>query len=679
MMEYTRQFANCYGWSKYQARGREVSNVITCLVLIALALQSSPGAAQDTTGTAPPAVNTENWACEYCAFEEGWYSEITLGLGNVSDDSYKFGEYNGLQEEGGYLIGEASARYRGEDAVYLELYASDLGLDTRSVEIEGGRQGSYAIFLQYDEIPHYISDSASTPYIGSGGDVLTLPSGWVGASSTSGMTALSSSLREVDLKTERKRLGTGITITTESPWSYDVNLRHEDKEGNKPGGGAFLFSSAQLVEPVDYVTDEIDASVSYTSKRWQGRFAYYASVFSNSNESLTFENAYTPDPNDEGQLALPPDNEFHQFSLSLAYLINDRNHVSGDIAIGSMKQDEKLLQATRNSSLSVALPADSADVEVDTTNARLKFISSPTDRLDVSAAYSYDERDNKTPELIYEWVSTDIAPAPQRANLPYSYTRNSVKFKADYEYARGIKLGAGYDIDERERTFQEVDETSEDTLWGTLRLRNIDRLFIEIKLATSSRDASTSEIVAAIDPPQNALMAKYNMADRERDSIGIFISYMPSLYYTIGVSVDRARDDYDNSELGLTESDDNSLSFDLTALISETVSFNAFIGKQQINSSQANSQGFSAADWFATTEDTFDNYGIGLNFVVIEDTMDAGIDFSVARSTGEIEVDNGGLVSAFPELRTDLETLRLYTTYRLNEKDRKSTRLNSSH
>ena len=313
------------------------------------------------------------------------------------------------------------------------------------------------------------------------------------------------------------------------------------------------------------------------------------------------------------------------------------------------------------------LPGDSADVEVDTTNARLRYMTSPNDRLDISAAYSYDDRDNKTQELMYAWVSTDAVAAPLRANLPYSYTRNSLELEADYKLSRGIKLGAGYQIDDRERSFQEVDETSEDTLWGTIRLRSIDRLFVELKLAHSSRDASSSEAVAAIDPPQNVLMAKYNMADRERDSFGFFASYMPHPYYTFSFSVDHARDEYDNSELGLTESDDDSVNFDVTALLSETTSFNVFFGRQRIESSQAGSQGFSTADWSATTRDTFDSLGFGFNFVVIEDTMDAGIDFSVARSSGDIEVAGGAPSGVFPELQTDLESLRLYLAYRVDE------------
>ena len=639
------------------------------LVLILLTMPLSPAGAQDTTEPMELAIDTSKWKCKFCEFEEGWYSDVTLGVGYVDEASFKFGEYNGLNEDGAYLIGEINARYRGEDAAYLDLSVADVGLDTRSLAIEGGRQGSYDLFLRYDEWPHFVSDSASTPYLGSGGDALTLPAGWVSAGSTAGMTALPQTLREVDLETRRKRLGTGISITTDSPWSYRVDLRRDDKAGSKRGGGAFLFNSAQLVEPVDYLTDEIDAAVSYARKDWQASLAYYVSTFTNSNESLTWENAFAPvvPVPAEGQLALPPDNEFQQLALSAAYQVNARNLLSADFAVGHMEQNEKLLQATLNPALLPLLPADSANAEVDTTNARLKFVSMMTDRLRFSASYSYDDRDNKTPQLMYDWVVTDIVPATQRSNLPYSYTRNSVKLKADYDYARGTRFGVGYDMDDRERTFQEVDETSEDTLWGTIRVRSIDTLFLEFRLATSSREASDSGVVTAIVSSQNALMNKYHMADRERDSIRFFASFMPHPDYTVGLSLDSAWDKYDKSELGLTESRDNSVNVDVSAMLSDTIGLSTFIGRQNIDSSQAGSQTFSSADWFANTRDSFDNFGIGITYILIENTLDIGADFSRARSTGQIDVDGVSPTQAFPDLRTDLETVRLYLNYRLDE------------
>jgi len=645
------------------------------LMLVLLTLQTHGAGAQEADEQeadeqAAAVVDTSKWKCKYCEFEEGWSSEITLGLGYVSDDSYKFGEYNGLYEQGTYLIGDARLGYRNENANYLDITISELGLDSRSLSIEGGRQGSYSIFLRYDELPHFISDSASTPYLGNGGDALTLPNSWVRAGSTAGMTALGQTLQGVDLKTQRKRLGTGISIATASPWSYSIDLQRDDKEGTKRTGGSFFFNAAQLVEPVDYVTEEINASVSYTKNQWQARLAYYISTFTNQNKALTWENAFTPivAGADDGQLALPPDNEFQQLALSAAYKFNARNHLSGDFAVGRMKQNERLLQATLNPTLVVpALPTDSANAEVDTTNARLKFVSTMTDRLRLSANYNYDERDNRTPQLIYDWVTTDSFLAPQRTNLPYSYTRSAFKIKADYDYVKGTRLGVGYDRDERERTHQEVDETSEDTLWGTIRVRNIDKLFLEFKIARSYRDTSPYEVVAEIDPPQNVLMTKYNMADRERDLIAAFASFSPHPNYSIGIAIDRANNEFDESVLGLSKSSDTSINLDVTAILSAATSVSVFLGRQNIKSSQAGSQAFADPDWSASIDDTFDNFGISLSYILIENKLDIGVDYSNSRSRGEIEVNPGQPSEAFPDLRTDLETTKLYLNYRLDE------------
>lgn len=663
----------------YRAAGRtaacaRINSSLIWLPAVALLLQLSAAAAQEaaeqeaagTDKAEMPVVDTSNWRCKFCEFEEGWYSDFTLGIGYVSDDSFKFGEYNGLHEKGTHLIADGNARYRSEDAMYLDLSLSDLGLDSRSLGIEGGRQGRYDLYLRYDEIPHFVSDSGSTPYLGSGGDRLTLPAGWVTAGGTPNMTALDASLRGIDIETERKRLGAGIKITTESPWSFRVDVRRDDKQGSKRGGGAFSFSSAQFVEPVDYVTDEIDAAVFYSRKGLQASLDYYASMFSNDNESLRWENAYNPivAGADEGQLALPPDNEFQQLTLGAAYAFNASNHLNAEIAVGHMEQNEKLLQATVNPLLVPALPADSANAEIDTTNARLRFTSALTDRLKLSARYLYDDRDNKTEQMLYDWVTTDAFPATQRANLPYSYTRSSLRLQTDYDNTRGIRLGVGVERDERERTFQEVDQTDEDTLWGTIRVRNIDSLYLEFKLAFSEREASAYEVVAEIDPPQNVLMRKYNMADRERQLASVSVDFMPRPDYSLGISLQTARDQYDDSELGLNDSRDHSLDLDLTAMLSEETSISVFAGRQKIDSEQSGSQLFGTPDWLASNEDTFDFFGFGVTHVLVADTLSIGVDYSNARSRGEIELDGG---APFPDLRSELESIRLYLNYRLDE------------
>lgn len=638
---------------------------LRCAFVLLMA-QLSVAEAQDAAEAGPLAVDTSAWQCEYCQFEQGWRSEVNLGIGYVSGDSYKFGEYNGLNESGSFLIVDADLAYRDESAAYLDLSISDLGLDTRSLLIEAGRQGGYDLYFSYDQIPHFISDSARTPYLGSGGAVLSLPGSWGYAGSTAGMATLASSLQAVDLDTERQRIGAGISINTESPWSYRVDLRSEDKNGAKASGGSFFFSSSQLVEPVDYATDEIDVAVSYTKKHWQASLGYYVSVFSNANDSLTWKSPYSLGA--MGELALPPDNEFQQVSLAVAYQINSRNHLSADYAVGQMQQDERLLQATLNPLLVVpALPADSADAEIDTTNARIRFISTLTDRLRLSATVSRDERDNKTPQLLYDWVTTDVFVATQRANLPYSYTRDAFKLKADFDYVAGARLGIGYDKDERERSFQEIDKTSEDSLWGTIRLRNIDNVFLEFKLALSQRDATNYQAVAAIDPPQNLLMRKYNMADRDRQSIMAYAGFMPHPNYSVGIQIDHASDDYSSSPLGLSGSRDSSVNLDISAILSESTSVNAFAGRQLINSTQAGSQAFTTPDWIADINDTFDILGLGINYIVVKDRLDIGADLSRSLSRGEIDIDSGSSAQPFPDLTTELDSIKLYLNYHLEQ------------
>jgi len=639
-------------------------------VLFALAAQLSLVAADDEPSVVVPEVDTSKWKCRKCAFEEGWRLDMTLGPGYVSDDSYKFGEYNGLNEEGVYLIGDADLSYRNEDADYVDISISDIGLDSRSLAIEGGRQGSYKLFLDYNEIPRFISDSVSTPYLGSGSDDLTLPSDWVNAGTTGGMTKLQASLQDVNLGTQRKRLGAGLALTPDSPWGYQVKVRHDNKEGTERMAGSFFFDSAQLVEPIDYITDELDASVSYTTKQWQAKIAYYGSVFSNKNESLSWENPYTPIvvDADDGQLALPPDNQFHQLTLSTAYQVSDRSHFSGHIAFGHMEQNEKLLQTTQNTSLVVPpLPADSANAKVETTDAKLKFISMQTDKLRLSATYTHTDRDNKTPQRTYDWVTTDAFLAGQRTNLPYSFTKDLVKLKADYKYARGTKLGFGYETEESERTFQEVEKTRENTLSVTMRQRNIDNLLLEFKFAHSERDTSSSQVVSEIDPPENILMSKYNTADRSRNSVGFYASVTPQSHYSIGINLDFSRDDYDKSVLGLTDSQDTSLNIDLTTMLSENTTASFFVGRETISSKQAGSQTFANADWFVRNDDTFDNIGFSVTHIVIQNTLEIGADFTMARSTGEIALNSGGPVEPFPDLRTELDRVKLYANYQLDE------------
>ena len=634
------------------------------IALIAAVISPQAVCAEDSSPDFP-SVDTSKWKCKYCEVEEGWNGKLELGLGNLSANSFKFGEYNGLNESGTYFISNATLFYRDADARYLDLSISDFGLDSRALNIEGGQQGDYKLFLNYNEIPHYISSTTQTPYTGSGTTSLTLP-GWVSASTTGAMPLLTASLKNVDLETHRKRLGVGLSLSTDSPWNYAINFRQDKKQGNKRIAGAVFLSTTQLIQPVDYVTDEMDVSISYYTKKLQANLAYYSSVFNNNNKSLTWDNAYTIGASGPttGQLALPPDNQFHQIVLSAAYNLSKKHHISGDIAFGRMEQNDALLAATVNTTLGAPLTTASgtSNAAIDTINAKLRWGSTLSDKLKLNATISFNDRDNNTPSSVYSLVTTDLFVTASPTNLPYSTTKSSLKLNADYQLNKMTKLTTGYDLSTLERSFQDIDKTSENTLWAKVRARSIDKFFVEVKLAQSQRDASTVNIV---NPAENSLLRKYNMADRTRSTLGLHANITPELEYTIALNLDISDSEYDKSLIGLTDSSEFSLSGDISTMLNEETSLNFFMGHETVKSTQAGSQTFSTADWIASNDDTFDHIGFGMTHVITEDELDVGTNISKSRATGKIAISSGS--SQLPDIKTNRDSFTFYANYHLQE------------
>jgi MtrB/PioB family decaheme-associated outer membrane protein len=618
-------------------------------------------------------VDTSRWECKFCAFEEGYSGEVELGIGNVSDKSFKFGEYNGLSDEGGFFIANGKARYRDLDANYMDLSVQDLGLDSRSLNIEGGRQGAYKVFFRFDEIYHAISDSIMTPYK-SGSTNSTLPSGWVTANTIAGMTALASSLQQYDVSLQRKRMDAGFSIIQASNWKYDFKYRHETRDGTKRSAGAILFDAAQMIEPINETTDQIDASASYIGKGWQATLAYYGSFFSNENKFMAWQNAFTPIEAgaDTGQRALPPDNLFHQFILSAGYQITDKTRLSGDVSVGRMQQNEDFLPATINtSSASPSLPVSSLDGLVDTLHGNIRVISSINDKLRLNADYNYSDHDNQTPQSLYTWVHTDafgVNPLPTNTNQPYSFTRQEAKVGGDYRVSKTTKLSAGVDYENFERTRQEVDKVIEATTWAKLIIRGMDFMDMTFKVAQAERDVSVShyQVAPEIAWPQNPLMRKYNMADRSRTTAGANVYAMLSETFNVGAGIDYAEDDYSKSTLGLIDANELNLNIDASAILTDASSLHVFAGQERIESSQAGSQSFSNPTWTSENDDTVNTIGIGYKHQLMEDKLDVGVDYVISQSTGKIHITSA-TSEDFPDLEVDLETIKLYASYRMED------------
>ena len=468
------------------------------------------------------------------------------------------------------------------------------------------------------------------------------------------MTALPSSLHQTDLDTKRKNLAVGASLIASPEWEYAVNFRHDVREGTKRVAGTFFFNSAQLVQPIDYVTNQLDASASYTGRKWQARVAYYASVFNNDQVSLTWRNPYASVFGETaGQLALPPDNQFHQILATAGYQFSDKTRATAEIAAGRMTQNEDFLATTTNSSLAgypFTQPRNSLDGRVDTLNANLKVSSVLTDLLRVNAAYSYNDHDNKTPQATYNWVTTDVFVAVPRTNLPYSFKQNKFNLSADYGSATQLRTSVGYDYEAYKRTYQEVARNRENTIWAKFITRKLDKVDVTFRVAHADRNKSGDDTVPGLTPPDNPLMTKYNLASRTRNTTGLRADIAASETVNVGLGFDYSKDDYSKSAIGLTDSEDLGFSGDVSVMFTKQTSMHFFLTLEQIKSIQAGSQTFSTPDWTGENDDKIGIFGIGVKHSLIKDKLDVGADYTNSNSRGEVTVTTGAPDPVFPDL-----------------------------
>ena len=293
-------------------------------------------------------VDTSQWKCTSCPYPKGTTGSVDVGVGDVTDSSQKFGDYTGLDRQGAFAILDGTVSRRGDDGYYADLSAADLGLDTRRLFGQAGREGIYSLNIGYAEIPRHLTEGARTPFLGSGGNVLTLPAGFPAADQAS--MPLATTLQPIDIGFKYKRLDLGGTLIGGDDWSTRLSLRHDERDGTRPTAGSFFSTASQFAEPVNEKTDGAELAATYSTKRLQASLSYQFSSFRNDNAGMTWSNPFFPvvAGATTGQLGLAPDNQFQQLRGTAGYDITPTMRLTGELAYGRMTQNDAFLPPTVN-------------------------------------------------------------------------------------------------------------------------------------------------------------------------------------------------------------------------------------------------------------------------------------------------------------------------------------------
>lgn len=640
--------------------------VLAALGVLAFAQTFVPAALAQT------APDTSQWKCKACPYPQATTGNVEVGLGAVSDDSAKFGDYTGLERKGAYLVLGGELFYRNDNGYYARVRGNELGLDSRQLAGETGREGLYSLRLGYGEIPRHYVDDAQSPYLGNGSGILTLPAGYPTAGTST--MPLGSTLKPVELGMERKRYEIGGSWVGLQNWKFNLQMRHDTREGTRPGSISFFAGAAQVALPVDQVTDQVEATASYFSRKLQLTVGYAVSNFRSDNSTLTVTSPFLPviPGATRGQLALAPDNQFHNFFGSAGYEITPAIRASGDVSFGRMTQDAGFAAATLTPSLAASiapLPRTSLDGRVDTFNSNLRITAAVADNLRLNASYARNVRDNRTGIAAYPGIATDIfLESPTRSNRPNSFWQDRWRLGADYRGPGTVKLNAGVEIDKQERSYQEVVNTRDATVWARLSAQPLEAVGLSLKLARADRTGTPYGTLNWLESPENPLLRKYNLADRQRGSINARADLTVSEKLSVGVAVDATKDDYDSSAVGLKQARSVGLSIDAAWAIAEGTRLQAYAQTERIRSEQGGSQGFVTVDWNAANRDRFNVVGLNIRHAAIPDKLDLGADLTFSRSRGDVNVNTGLDGSLFPSTKTSLDSLRLYASYKLDDK-----------
>lgn len=631
--------------------------------------------------------------------ENGLEGEITVGadLVDLNQDSFKYGEYNGVKSDGAHLIGNADISY-DKDSLFLNLRAKDLGFEDRTLYLEVGRYGKYELFLDYSELPHLISDNSKTPFDGVNSGNLTLPAGFVKSSSTSTMTNLSSSLKDVDLKLQRKAGTAGFSIALARNLDLKVSYKKEDKEGTKSIGGTTGFSGAVVLpEPVDYRTTEVRASITYDTENAQAEFMYYLSNFDNRNDSLTWENPFGTSPASP-RISLPPDNNYQKISFSGGVNLPYATRISLAADYGEMKQDEKLLPYS--TSATFTLPRESADADIKTVHTTINVASRPISNLGLDLRYRYYKTKNETPSNLFQYVRydgvTQVTTADSGAlyNLPYDYVQNQLKLDASYYLSHGTTIKAGYGHDIIGRDYREVAKTIEDTYAlklasrpGQFALASIDYSYA-VRGIDGSYDQSrvydflhTSNYISTL--PVNERydnhpdLRMFDVAERDRTKLGAKLTLIGGQNTNFGFAYGSTKDDYNKSLLGLNESNGNTYSMNFSFSPTESTTFSSFLTREKLDYSQTGRQyvngGVSASDpsyiWHADHKNLTDTAGAGMTFRLLKERLALSTDYSYSESTDSIRFAQGTSIPVpldMPKLNTYIHRLNVAGKYKIN-------------
>lgn len=607
-------------------------------------------------------------------------STVSVGVGHLSDDAARFGQYSGLRKEGAYGLVDIDIVRRDDDTgTWFRVKGRNLGLSSREFRLSHERQGEWGYFIDYSAIPRHEPWTVQTGVTGIGTDTLNIPA------TTPGVV--------VPLKTEREVFGIGFNRRLGNGFDLSLTARNDEKDGARifARGQTFQFAP----EPINSSTRQWEAQLGYTAEKLQLSLGYHGSSYDNAYNLLSFTGVGGASNFNQ---YLPPDNQAHQFSLGGGYSFTPTTRMHFKLAYGKATQNDQFATLV---GINPALAGmTNLDGSVETKQASWGISARPLDKLTLLANLRYEDRDDKTP--IRQYITGAAATATHiGSNEPRSFSTISGKLEAGYALPYALRLTGGVDYTEKDRKLPDplaLRDNGNGLVTPVTFRRKTDETTYRLDLRRSMSETVTGTIGYAksdrggspflVNRLNNGTLgsnhiAPLHLADRDREKIRLAVNWEPIESLSVQFDADRTRDQYTQdrsaSALGLRDGTSKNFAIDVAYTINDEWTVNGWLSK---NDADANMAGCNvgagpafactaANTWLARLVNDGRSAGLGLRGQPME-KLAVGADLSYSKyfdSYGQARLDGTipGTVVPLPDVTTRRTTLSLFATYSLRK------------
>ncbi|MFO1317649.1 MAG: MtrB/PioB family outer membrane beta-barrel protein, partial [Burkholderiales bacterium] len=532
----------------------------------------------------------------------------TATLGGIYNNSSvrDNAQLNLYQDLGNGALSNVGVQGRNS-TTWFQGYGENFGRTDQFMFLRGGMYDVFKAGAYLNDIPHTFSSNAYTPYNGSGGNLLTatfplgiLPSNPPG------------NWNNFTLGYDRRDAGGYAEWQKNSPWYFRADGNQVTFSGTRVGSAANGTSPGNgyvdLAIPQEFKTSNFGLEGGYQTSKATFAVRWDYSKFDNANETLQWTNPYftlagqTLSANKLDTSYLAPDNTFNKFTLTGNYRdLPWKSVISARYTWAKTTSDVPLATTALNTNAvyNNTLPdAGSFNGENVQQSFALAWTAVPVANLDTRVYYYWTKLQNKSDLVEYGNAPTtplisglgcgNYTPASgiptttvgNCENELYNYTKNNVGFDAWWKFARGNRLGFGWDYYNLDQERIDYDKSHQNKLWVEYKNTMLDTLTARLKYQYLKRDSDSNWSNEGINANDSNWLLRYvsafDMQSSTTNALKLNLDWTPMA--NVGVSFEGvwSKTDYDEVTLGRTANDRQGYFLSGNWNVSDKVKLNAF-------------------------------------------------------------------------------------------------------